>query len=170
MGGRGGSLGTESCNLALRGVARASDGNRNRIITVITEHPAVLETVKDLGQSGYESVILPVGSDGLLDPAALERELDERTPACVRDGSEQRNRRAPAPGPDLRPVPGCWRVVSYRRNTGRRTYGKPALFWPGAKYRMQPWSRILNSLVSGYKPHRFNELKLASQGSCKELS
>ena len=70
---------TESCNLALRGVARASDGNRNRIITVITEHPAVLETVKDLGQSGYESVILPVGSDGLLDPAALERELDERT-------------------------------------------------------------------------------------------
>ena len=70
---------TESCNLALRGVARASDGNRNRIITVVTEHPAVLETVKDLWQSGYESVILPVGSDGLLDPATLERELDERT-------------------------------------------------------------------------------------------
>ena len=70
---------TESCNLALRGVARASNGKRNRIITVATEHPAVLETVKDLGQSGYESVILPVGSDGLLDPADLERELDERT-------------------------------------------------------------------------------------------
>ena len=70
---------TESCNLALRGVARASDGKRNRIITVVTEHPAVLETAKDLGQSKYESVILPVGSDGLLDPADLERELDERT-------------------------------------------------------------------------------------------
>ena len=70
---------TESCNLALRGVARASDGKRNRIITDVTEHPAVLETVKDLGQSEYESVILPVGSDGLLDPADLERELDERT-------------------------------------------------------------------------------------------
>ena len=37
---------TESCNLALRGVARASDGKRNRIITVVTEHPAVLETVQ----------------------------------------------------------------------------------------------------------------------------
>ena len=70
---------TESCNLALRGVAGASDGKRNRIITVVTEHPAVFETVKDLGQSGYESVILPVGSDGLLDPTSLERELDERT-------------------------------------------------------------------------------------------
>ena len=70
---------TESCNLALRGVARASDGKRNRIITIITEHPAVLETVKDLGQSGYETVILPVGSDGLLNPADLEQELDERT-------------------------------------------------------------------------------------------
>ena len=70
---------TESCNLALRGVARASDEKRNRIITVVTEHPAVLETVKDLGQSGYETVILPVGSDGLLDPADLEQELDERT-------------------------------------------------------------------------------------------
>ena len=53
---------TESCNLALRGVARGSDGTRNRIITVVTEHPAVLETVKDLGQSGYKTVILPVGS------------------------------------------------------------------------------------------------------------
>ena len=70
---------TESCNLALRGVARASDEKRNRIITVVTEHPAVLETVKDLGQSGYETVILPVGSDGLLDPDDLEQELDERT-------------------------------------------------------------------------------------------
>ena len=70
---------TESCNLALRGVARASDGNRNRIITVATEHPAVLETVQDLGRSGYEAVILPVGSDGLLDLVNLEWELDERT-------------------------------------------------------------------------------------------
>ena len=70
---------TESCNLALRGVARASDGKRNRIITVATEHPAVLETVKDLGKSGYEVVILPVGPDGLIDPADLERELDEQT-------------------------------------------------------------------------------------------
>lgn len=70
---------TESCNLALRGAAKASDKKRNKIITVATEHPAVLETVEDLGQSGYETMVLPVGSDGLLDLANLEKELDEQT-------------------------------------------------------------------------------------------
>ena len=70
---------TESCNLALRGVTKASAGKRNKIITVATEHPAVLETIKDLGQSGFKIVILPVDSDGLLDLADLEKELNERT-------------------------------------------------------------------------------------------
>ncbi len=70
---------TESCNLALRGVAtRTENGQRVRIVTLATEHPAVLETVLDLGQSGYETVILPVGSDGILDLADLDRVLDER--------------------------------------------------------------------------------------------
>lgn len=71
---------TESCNLALRGVAtRAGNGERVRIVTLATEHPAVLETVLDLRQSGHETVILPVGSDGILDLADLDRVLDERT-------------------------------------------------------------------------------------------
>ena len=70
---------TESCNLALRGVAKAADGTRDRIITVATEHPAVLETVNDLGRGEHESVVLPVDSDGLLDFSELERQLDERT-------------------------------------------------------------------------------------------
>ena len=71
---------TESCNFALRGIAnRLGNGARVRIVTLATEHPAVLETVIDLGQSGHETVVLPVGSDGLLDLAALDRVLDERT-------------------------------------------------------------------------------------------
>lgn len=71
---------TESCNLALRGIAtRQGNGKRVRIVTVVTEHPAVLETVLDLGQSGHETVVLPVGSDGLLDLEELDRVLDERT-------------------------------------------------------------------------------------------
>ena len=70
---------TESCNLALRGVAsRAGNGERARIVTLATEHPAVLETVLDLGQSGHETIILPVGPDGILDLADLDRILDER--------------------------------------------------------------------------------------------
>ena len=71
---------TESCNLALRGIAnRSGNGARVRIVTLATEHPAVLETVLDLGQSGHEIVVLPVGSDGLVDLAELDRVLDERT-------------------------------------------------------------------------------------------
>ena len=43
---------TESCNLAIRGVAHAAAAGktgRTKIITVATEHPAVLETVQWLG-------------------------------------------------------------------------------------------------------------------------
>ncbi len=70
---------TESCNLALRGVAMASDGSRRKVVTLETEHPAVLETARDLARVGFEVVILPVAADGLLDLADLERVLDDRT-------------------------------------------------------------------------------------------
>ena len=71
---------TESCNLALRGIAnRSGNGRRNRIVTLATEHPAVLETVLDLGRSGFDTVVLPVGPDGLLNLDHLDKVLDERT-------------------------------------------------------------------------------------------
>ena len=71
---------TESCNLALRGVAnRRGHEGRTRIVTLATEHPAVLETVLDLGEDDHEAVVLPVGSDGVLDLAQLDEVLDERT-------------------------------------------------------------------------------------------
>ena len=80
---------TESCNLALRGVAnRERNGERDRMVTLATEHPAVLETVLDLGQSGHETTVLPVRSDGLLDLDELDGVLDERTLNCFRDGGE----------------------------------------------------------------------------------
>ena len=70
---------TESCNLALRGAAKASTSGRNKVVTVATEHPAVLETVQDLRCAGHEVTVLPVTSDGLLDLADLQRALDGRT-------------------------------------------------------------------------------------------
>ena len=71
---------TESCNLALRGVANRSDNRRrNRIVTLASEHPAVLETVLDLGRSGFDAIVLPVGPDGLLNLDHLDKVLDERT-------------------------------------------------------------------------------------------
>ena len=71
---------TESCNLALRGVAgKQGSGERSRIVTVSTEHPAVLETVQDLGRSGFDAVVLPVRANGLIDLSELEEATDERT-------------------------------------------------------------------------------------------
>ncbi len=71
---------TESCNLALRGVANPEqDRGRDRIVTLATEHPAVLETVMDLERWGYRAVVVPVDGDGLVDLDVLRGVLDERT-------------------------------------------------------------------------------------------
>lgn len=69
---------TESCNLAIQGIARAARGDRTRIITLATEHPAVLENVKCLDKQGFETIILPVERDGLVNLTMLEQALDER--------------------------------------------------------------------------------------------
>ena len=73
---------TESCNLAIRGVvhaAAAAKTGRTKIITVATEHPAVLETVQWLGAHGFQTVILPVDGQGLLDLSVLDAALDTHT-------------------------------------------------------------------------------------------
>jgi len=73
---------TESNNLAIKGAARfaAAHGNpRRTIITVATEHKCVLESVADLAAESFQPVVLPVGSDGLLDPDALRAAIDETT-------------------------------------------------------------------------------------------
>lgn len=70
---------TESCNLALRGAARAAQPERRRIVTLATEHAAVLETVEDLGQQGFEAIVLPVQPDGLVDFNRLADAVDDRT-------------------------------------------------------------------------------------------
>jgi cysteine desulfurase len=69
---------TESNNLALKGAARFAQSlgdGRRRIVTLATEHHAVLDCVTDLAGEGFEPVILPVGRDGLLDPARLAEAL-----------------------------------------------------------------------------------------------
>ena len=73
---------TEANNIAIKGAARfaASQGSeRRRVVTVATEHKCVLESVSDLRAEGFETVVLPVGPDGLLDPALLRRALSVPT-------------------------------------------------------------------------------------------
>jgi cysteine desulfurase len=73
---------TESNNIAIKGAARfaATQGSeRKRIVTVVTEHKCVLESVADLAAEGFEPVVLPVRPDGLLDPDALRAALEVPT-------------------------------------------------------------------------------------------
>ena len=69
---------TEALNWALKGSVEKAPQGRNRIVTVATEHAAVLDTCEWLTDRGVDLTILPVKPDGLIDLEELERELDDR--------------------------------------------------------------------------------------------
>ncbi|WP_029047236.1 IscS subfamily cysteine desulfurase [Cupriavidus sp. amp6] len=58
---------TEGNNLAIKGAAHFYRGKGNHIITVKTEHKAVLDTCRELERQGFEVTYLDVGPDGLID-------------------------------------------------------------------------------------------------------
>jgi cysteine desulfurase len=73
------SSGTESDNLALRGVAHALKSKGNHIVTTAIEHPAVLRTCKALEAEGYRVSYLPVRQDGVVELDALGTSLCAET-------------------------------------------------------------------------------------------
>ena len=87
IGRKGGSVAftgsaTEAINWALKGTAEKAAAGRNRIITIATEHAAVLDSCEWLAGRGFDLTVLPVGADGILDLDLLERELDQRDSEC----------------------------------------------------------------------------------------
>ena len=62
---------TESNNLAIKGAAQFYKARGKHIITVKTEHKAVLDTVRELERQGFDATYLDVQEDGLLDLNAL---------------------------------------------------------------------------------------------------
>ena len=70
---------TEAINLALKGIARSTHFNRKKIVTISTEHKAVLDTCKILENQGFEIVILPVNVDGTIDINSFSNIVDEET-------------------------------------------------------------------------------------------
>ena len=70
---------TESNNIAIQGVARALSSRGRHIITSSIEHHAVLDTVKYLGQIGFEVTFLPVDQYGMVDPDELAENITEDT-------------------------------------------------------------------------------------------
>ena len=63
---------TEANNLAIKGIAEAYLTKGRHLITVATEHRAILDPCRYLQSMGFEVTVLPVQSDGLLDLDQLE--------------------------------------------------------------------------------------------------
>jgi cysteine desulfurase len=73
------SGGTESNNHAIKGVARSLRDKGRHIITSAFEHPAVLEVCRYLEKEGFQTTYLPVDSQGMLEPRAVERAIGKDT-------------------------------------------------------------------------------------------
>lgn len=70
---------TEANNLAIKGVAEAYFAQGRHLITVATEHRAVLDPCTYLQSLGFEVTVLPVQPDGLLDLTQLEKAMQPDT-------------------------------------------------------------------------------------------
>jgi len=66
---------TEANNIALQGASHYYKGKGRHIITVKTEHKAVLDVCEYLGKEGYEITRLPVQKDGMLDLNKFEESI-----------------------------------------------------------------------------------------------
>ena len=83
LGLKGGTLAftgsaTEALNWALKGSVEKAEKGRDRIITLATEHAAVLDSCEWLASQGVDLTVLPVQPNGRLDLELLARELDRR--------------------------------------------------------------------------------------------
>jgi len=70
---------TESNNLAIKGAAHFYQSRGKHLITVKTEHKAVLDTMRELERQGFEVTYLDVQEDGLRSMAALEAAVRKDT-------------------------------------------------------------------------------------------
>lgn len=76
--------GTESINLAIRGaisawMAAGHSGRTPHLIVSEIEHPAVLETARDLERAGVRVSVLPITEDGVVSPSALSDAIEPDT-------------------------------------------------------------------------------------------
>ncbi len=73
------SGGTESNNHAIQGTASRMREKGNHIVTSAFEHPAVIEVCRHLEKHGFETTAVPVGADGVVDPADVEQAIRPAT-------------------------------------------------------------------------------------------
>jgi len=70
---------TEALNLAIKGSFAKAPNGRRRIVTVATEHAAVLDTAGWLAGQGAELVVLPVDREGMVNLDRMAEAIDDRT-------------------------------------------------------------------------------------------
>ena len=73
------SSGTESNNLAVRGVAHRNREKGDHVITTKLEHMSVINTCKSLQKEGFKVTFIPVDKYGTVDLERLKSEINERT-------------------------------------------------------------------------------------------
>jgi cysteine desulfurase len=73
------SGGTESNNLAIKGVAYRNKDKGNHIITTTIEHISVINICKHLQKQGFEITYIPVDKQGIVDPERLRNEITDKT-------------------------------------------------------------------------------------------
>ena len=71
--------GSESDNTAIKGIARANKLKGNHIITSKIEHPAVLETCKNLEKEGFEVTYISVDENGIINLEELKKSVKDTT-------------------------------------------------------------------------------------------
>lgn len=71
--------GTESDNLAIKGIAYKNREKGNHIITSSIEHHAVLNTCKFLEKQGFNITYIPVSHEGLVNPDDVEKAITKET-------------------------------------------------------------------------------------------
>jgi cysteine desulfurase len=73
------SGGTESANLALKGIAEMYREKGNHVVTTVTEQRAVLDPCRRLEKQGLRVTYLPVGRDGLVDVDEVRKAITDKT-------------------------------------------------------------------------------------------
>ena len=74
---------TESINLAIKGFCQNNSSNKNHIISQVTEHKAVLNTLEQVKNFGWEITLLPVNEYGMIDYDELINAITPKTSLVV---------------------------------------------------------------------------------------